>query len=121
VKLEIRTKQIIKIFENHDKWMGFERLYGRIFKKEYRDSLIVAITFSPQIVIDKYERGTADLTDRINFAKYVQDKGFFVGPRLDPIILDEVGEKWYKKGFDKYLQLIKTLQNQLRSELISDW
>jgi hypothetical protein len=48
VKLEIRTKQVL--LNNN-----LEDLYGRLFKKEYKDILIIAITFSPEDIIKKFE------------------------------------------------------------------
>ena len=126
VKLEIRTKQIVK--EIPEDWnqmisedcenKGFERLYGKIFKKNYINNLIVAITFSPQAIITKYEWWTSDLKTRIDFARYVQKKWFKVWIRIDPVILDDKNDIY--KSVNLYLNLIDKLKANLNLDLVED-
>ncbi len=107
VYLELRTKQALTKPQYLQK---VEKIYDTAFSK----TLITAITFSPQRIIDLYEPGTTDLENRINFAKWVQSKGFQVGIRIDPIIAD----KDLDFALVEYKNLIDQLQTNLNPNLI---
>jgi spore photoproduct lyase len=96
----------------------FPSIYWELFKEEFKNNLIVAITFSPQEIIEKFEWWTASLDDRIEFAKFVQSKWFQIWIRIDPII-------FYKSNFEDnwaiYENLLDKLLSQLDSKLIFNW
>lgn len=63
--------------------------------KEYKN-ILVSFTFSPEEVIGRYEFKTASLKKRIEAAKKLQEHGYDIGIRIDPII--NIPER--KKAYD---------------------
>ncbi|MGR3220533.1 MAG: spore photoproduct lyase family protein, partial [Candidatus Anammoxibacter sp.] len=59
-------------------------------------NVIVSWTFSPQNIIDVYERNAPSLNDRIYAAQKVQKAGYNVGICFDPIIYSEGWQGGYK-------------------------
>ncbi|MHA1580977.1 MAG: spore photoproduct lyase family protein [Candidatus Baldrarchaeia archaeon] len=53
---------------------------------ELSNFIIVSFSLNPKRVAVKYEKGTADPEDRIRAAKILQDRGFTIRIRIDPII-----------------------------------
>jgi len=47
---------------------------------------VVSFSLNPERITKRYERGTADSEDRIKAARILQDNGFAVRIRIDPII-----------------------------------
>ncbi len=105
VFLEVRTKQIVQDFKKYD----------LILQDKFSKNLIVAITFSPDVIVKNFEWWTADLDLRVSFAKYVQNKGFKLGLRIDPIIL--LYED-FEKSVKLYKEMIELLKSQLDEKLI---
>ncbi|MGR3292846.1 MAG: SPL family radical SAM protein [Candidatus Scalindua sp.] len=60
------------------------------------DNIVVSWTFSPQVIIDKHEKKTPSLEQRIRAAEDVQAAGYNVGICLDPIILCDDWFEHYK-------------------------
>ena len=54
--------------------------------KEYRNSFIVSFSLNPEVVFERFEKGTAHPRDRIQAAKEAQQMGFEVRIRIDPMI-----------------------------------
>jgi len=72
----------------------------------------VAFTFSPQDVIDKYEYKTASLEKRIEATKALQERGYTIGLRLDPLI--------YIEDFDRiYCEMIQMIFSRIDIKSIS--
>ena len=63
-------------------------------------NILIAFTLSPNEVVENYEYKTANLEKRIRAIKLLQDIGWKVGLRFDPIIYSENYKKVYKKFFD---------------------
>lgn len=58
-------------------------------------NIIASFTFSPQDVISRYEIGTATLEERVNAAVRLQQAGFKIGVRIDPMInIENCNEKY---------------------------
>lgn len=97
--IEVRTKtsNIIKFFKDN---LHFDNL-----------KFVYAVSLSPQIVIEKFEKNTSNLEERIETLRYAQNLGFLVGLKLEPIIIYPVFDI-DKKG------IIKSIRNT--SELYID-
>ncbi|MDP8263722.1 MAG: hypothetical protein P9M13_10545 [Candidatus Ancaeobacter aquaticus] len=74
-------------------------------------NIILSWTFTPQAIIDQYEKRTASLTSRISAARECQKKGYQIGLRLDPIIA-------YQNGEEDYAYMIKQLMESLNHDRI---
>ncbi|BDU50471.1 SPL family radical SAM protein [Haliovirga abyssi] len=86
IKLEIRSKS------NNIK---------NLLNIDPSDSVIVSFTFSPQEIIDKYELGTSNLDERIEAAYKLQNIGYNIGIRIDPIIAVTDFEIYYNNMLEK--------------------
>jgi len=70
------------------------------------ENIIVSWTFSPRKVVEEFEKGTAGFDERIGAAADVQQAGYRVGVRFDPIILRG---RW-REG---YRELVESLRVHL--------
>ncbi|MCQ2751676.1 MAG: hypothetical protein MJ189_01015 [Coriobacteriales bacterium] len=86
VTLEVRTK-----CKNLD-----------VFKMEPPSNVIFAFSINPQVIIDKYERGTSSLKARLENIQAAQSAGFRTRLCIDPII-------YCNDWQDQYAQLIDSL------------
>ncbi|MCS5422056.1 MULTISPECIES: SPL family radical SAM protein [Psychrilyobacter] len=59
-------------------------------------NILISFTFSPQEVIDRYELGASSLRERIAAAKKLQEHGYSIGLRLDPMIDIEGSDTAYR-------------------------
>jgi spore photoproduct lyase len=66
-----------------------------------KDNILISFTFSPQAIIDKYELGASSLGDRIEAAKKLQEHGYSIGLRFDPMIDIENSDGIYKEMINK--------------------
>mgnify|MGYP003617252838 CR=1 FL=1 len=96
--LEFRTKS------KNIKGLLNEAVYKNIF---------VSFTFSPEEVIREYEFMTASLEERITAAKKLQEHGYDIGIRIDPVIN-------IKNRKNAYTDLIKKLMTSLETKKIRD-
>lgn len=71
---------------------------------EYRGAphILISQTLSPEEDIESFEKGTSNLTRRIQFLKRAKEMGFSIGLRFDPIINRENTLESYAKLF-KYI------------------
>ncbi|MBR3057322.1 MAG: radical SAM protein [Clostridiales bacterium] len=93
--IEIRTKSFRK------------DIYDRI---EPCDRVIFAYTISPDEIIEKHEKRTAALTERLEAAAYAMKKGFPVRLCFDPVIYCENWKDSYLSMFDQVQKHIDTHQ-----------
>lgn len=84
--IEIRTKSFRK------------DIYGKIAPC---DRVIFAYTLSPQEIIEKYEKRTASLADRLGAAACAMEKGFPVRLCFDPLIYVQSGKDLYTSMFEE--------------------
>ena len=63
--------------------------------KELRKYLIVSFSVNPPIISEKYEIGTAPPLDRLKAAKILQEEGYTIRVRIDPIIPVEGWRAYY--------------------------
>lgn len=118
VFLEIKTKCIMQLPKTASEVAQHKAFFDRWYRTlEIRPSLLTAITFSPQEIIDRYEPATAYLCTRLAFGQYVQSRGGMVGPRIDPIIIDTSLEESTRS----YGRLVDQIQACLSVSSISDW
>lgn len=80
---------------------------------EVYDNILVSFTFSPEEVIKKYEFMTSSLDERIEAAKELQEHGYNIGVRIDPII-NTADRKIL------YTDMIKQLMTRLDRSKIKD-
>lgn len=69
-------------------------------------NILISFTFSPQEVIDRYELGASSLKDRIAAAKKLQEHGYSIGLRLDPMIDIEESDSAYKNMVDEIFSVL---------------
>jgi spore photoproduct lyase len=67
-----------------------------ILKLKPNPQVVVSWSLNPQIIIDKYEIGTASLEERINAAKQCQKHGYRIRFRIDPGIIYDNWKTDYK-------------------------
>ncbi len=74
---------------------------------------VVSWTFNPAELAQRLEHQTAALTRRISAARKVQEHGYWVGLRFDPMI-------WYPDWREGYQKMIADIFSTLEARLISD-
>lgn len=90
VFLEIRTKSA-----NIDKFLNLEPSKRVIF----------AFSLSPQSVIEKYEFFTPPLKSRIEAIRKLDNRGFKVGVRFDPVFIDRL------EDYEPLIEFVATVKN----------
>lgn len=73
-----------------------------LLKFHPKGNILASWSLNPQIIIDKYENGSAALHDRLEAAKICKDNGYKIGFHLDPVIL-------YPEWENQYNELIDTI------------
>ena len=73
----------------------------QLLKTAPNASCLVAYSLSPQLIVSEIENGTADLHERLNALRQLQDAGWSVGLRLDPLIDFEGCENVYAEFFQQ--------------------
>ena len=73
----------------------------QLLKTAPNASCLVAYSLSPQLIVSEIENGTADLNERLNALRQLQDAGWSVGLRLDPLIDFEGCENVYAEFFQQ--------------------
>jgi len=74
-----------------------------LLKIKPNHQVVVSWSLNPQVVIDKYELGTASLDERINAAKQCQKYGYRIRFRIDPGILCNNWKTVYESLLKKIL------------------
>lgn len=74
---------------------------------EMRSRFIISFSINPQVIVDKFEKGTASSVDRINAARGVQEMGFEVRIRIDPMIPVEGWVLYYEELTRELLDKVK--------------
>ncbi|MBO4687773.1 MAG: radical SAM protein [Clostridiales bacterium] len=70
------------------------------------DRVIFAYTISPQEIIEKYEKRTASLAERLSAASYAMEKGFPVRLCFDPVIYCQNWKDSYSSMFSEVKKCI---------------
>jgi len=84
--------------------------------RDLRKGFIVSFSINPQVIVNRYERGTASADSRIKAARTASEMGFRVRIRIDPIIpIAEGGESW----IFHYEMLIEELLNEVKPEMVT--
>ncbi len=110
-----------------DRWAEFTRehkdLTIEIRTKSFRkdlfekippcDRVIFAYTLSPQEIIDRYEKRTASLSDRLAAASCAMEKGFPVRLCFDPLI-------YVKNWKDLYTSMFSEVKNHIDAGRLKD-
>lgn len=116
-KLTGASKRLIEYFKKRDDLNLELRTktdnIDNLLEIEAAKNIIVSFTFNPDIVIKKYELSTATLEKRVNAAKKLQEKGYKIGLRLDPMI--------YVEDFDKrYGEMIEYIFENIDHSMVAD-
>ncbi|MBR5974176.1 MAG: radical SAM protein [Clostridiales bacterium] len=116
-----------------DRWVEFTRTHENLtieirtksFRKDIYDKtpscerVIFAYTISPQAIIDKFEKRTASLTERLVAASRAIEKGFTVRLCFDPVIYTKNWKDLYSSMF---LEVIKYIDgHQLKDVSIGSF
>jgi spore photoproduct lyase len=93
---------------------GKDNIYPLLNDNELKKFLIVSFSVNPQKIVEKFEKGTACLKDRLEAMRILQKEGYRVRIRIDPMIPAENWEVHYS-------DLIKTIFDEfkLRPERIT--
>ena len=93
---ELLIKTVLPVLETHKNHKilfltkGGTRHIEPLLKDEHirelRRFFIISFSLNPERVARRYERGAADPDDRIRAAQILQDKGFTLRIRIDPLI-----------------------------------
>ena len=67
-----------------------------LLKQEGTMNVIVSWSLNPQETIDREEKGTASLEERLDAARLCQDRGYRIGFHFDPILLFPGWEQAYE-------------------------
>ncbi|MEB3825602.1 MAG: radical SAM protein [Desulfurococcales archaeon] len=74
---------------------------------DMRDRFIVSFSISPHVVVERFEKGTASSSDRIEAARIAQEMGFEVRIRIDPMIPVEGWILYYSELVRELLDKVK--------------
>jgi len=74
---------------------------------------VISWTFNPEEIAERIEHQTASLDERIQAARRVQEAGYWVGLRFDPIV-------WYPDWQTGYREMIDKIFSVLDPKKISD-
>ena len=70
-------------------------------KFDGQNRVIVKVSLNPKIVIDKYEKGTSNLEERLDFIKSLQEKGgYLIRIGVEPMLIFDDWQKAYKELVD---------------------
>ncbi len=75
--------------------------------EDMRDRFIVSFSVNPQVIVEKFEHGTASSDDRIEAAKIAREMGFEVRIRIDPMIPVEGWVLYYTELVEKLLDNVE--------------
>ena len=73
-------------------------------------NVIVSWSLNPQTIIDREEKGTPSLQQRLEAARQCGDKGYRIGIHLDPIIIFPGWEKAYHELIDNMFKVLSPSQ-----------
>ena len=90
-----------------------------LLKKIPHHNIVVAFSVSPDEIINIHENKTPNLFKRLNAMKQLQESGWKVGLRFDPIIYCENFKEIYKNFFEIIFNLID--KNQIHSATIGSF
>jgi len=82
-----------------------------LLKRPAQDNVVIAYSLSPERVAQELEVGAPNLAKRIEALGKLQQHGWRIGLRFDPII-------WHKDYLDDYQKMVKSVFAQLDAELI---
>lgn len=98
------TKDLINYFKKREDLIleirSKSKNIGNLIETGGSENIITSFTFSPQEVISRYEIGTALLEERVEAAVKLQQAGFKIGLRIDPMINIENCNEKYSKMID---------------------
>ncbi len=77
-----------------------------LLRLNHQGKTVVSWSLAPQKMIDREEKGTASLTERIDAAERCQRAGYPIGFHFDPIIYDEDWEKEYSETIGRLFSQI---------------
>jgi len=75
--------------------------------RDMRGRFIVSLSINPQVIVERFEIGTASSSDRIEAARLAQEMGFEVRIRIDPMIPVEGWILYYGNLFRELLNKVK--------------
>lgn len=96
-----------------------------LLKQEGCKNIVVSWSLNPQEIIDREEKGTASLEERLEAARLCQEKGFRIGIHFDPILLfpgweaayEETTEALFRKISPERIEWISLGSFRYRSSL----
>jgi spore photoproduct lyase len=95
------TTDLIEYFKNREELILELRTkshnIANLLEIEPHKNILISFTFSPQEVIDRYELRASSLKERVEAAKKLQEHGYSIGLRLDPMINIEGSDLAYRE------------------------
>ncbi|NLK62962.1 MAG: hypothetical protein GX287_05840 [Fusobacteria bacterium] len=86
------TKDLIHYFKNREDLILEIRTkstnINNLLREEPSKNVVIAFSFNPESIINKYENNTAIFKKRVEAVKELQEKGYYIGLRFDPMIYD---------------------------------
>lgn len=80
---------------------------GRLLQHTCIPNVVAAFTLSPQVVIENVEHGTPSLEHRLRAMEKLQEKGWKIGLRFDPLLYIDDFKSHYHKLFETVFSRIK--------------
>jgi len=84
-----------------------------LLKRQALPNVVVAYSLSPQPIVTAEEHGTPSLEKRLQALKTLQDQGWKIGLRFDPLLYADNFETLYGEFFDQVFSTLK--MNQVHS------
>ena len=70
-------------------------------RKAVNERILLAYSLAPEQVVENFEKGTSRLGDRLNALQTLQNDGWTIGIRIDPMIDFEGCETTYREFFEQ--------------------
>lgn len=77
-----------------------------LLKRHALPNVVVAYSLSPEPIVKHEEHGTPTLAKRLNALKQLQDNGWKIGLRFDPLLYADNFESLYGEMFDQVYQTL---------------
>ena len=113
--ISLHSQSLLAFFKDCPHWLlEFKTKSNNIKNFEnraHRGNIMISWSVNPESVIQKEERGTSSLSERLQTARRAVDKGFKVSLHIDPLI-------WFTGWKAHYCQLVEQITGLFRANEI---
>ena len=107
--LSLHSVKLVEFFSDFPHWtLEFKTKSNNIknfYKLPHKGNIVVSWSIAPGHIVQKEEKGTASLKERIDAARLCRDHGFKIGFHLDPVI-------WHPEWKEHYQQLVEDITHR---------